>query len=417
MGVHLEPRRPLRPRTPAAAIILFALVAAAAIVTLADLGWPARDYRQGDFFQYWAGSHALLSGSDPYDLSWWTRFSVASGSRAAFAYPQPPAGPTWTTAYPLWTLVAFVPFALLPFAVASAAWLVAQVIAVAVGLTALIRTVLRTATRRDAVVLVGIALAFQPLWLLPGNGNVTGFIFAALTGSLALAARPTTSGALLGALAFKPQSVLLAALASVVTAPARARAQMLVGGATVLGVLAAVTLVVRPGWVSDWLRSVAAFHSSTGSNATFWTLGRAIGVPALSLVVPVTALTVLVAWALVRRPRPLVLVAAAVPVSIGLSPYGWTYDQIHLLITFAIGLELLADMPTAARTGGVIALGVVAIALPWALYAYGIGHNTEDWSALVPLLALAWLLGVDRWRSTMPDLVTRPLSIARASGI
>ncbi|MBU6422435.1 MAG: DUF2029 domain-containing protein [Chloroflexi bacterium] len=400
--------RASRPRpVRAAVLILIAFAAAAATAALATIGWPARDYLQGDFFQYWSGSHALLAGSDPYDPSWGARFSAASGSHALLAYPEPAAGPKWTTAYPLWTLIAFIPFALLPFTVASAAWLVAQILAVAVALAALVRTVLRAAPRRDGVILVGVALAFQPLWLLPGNGNVTGFVFAALALALALEARPLLSGGLLGTLAFKPQSVVVAAVAIVIAAVPRARARLMIGASAVAAVLGVVSYLVRPGWFADWIRSVSALQSSTGSNATLWTLGRATGLPALSIVAPAGALMLLVVWARLRRPPALLLVAAAIPVSIGLSPHGWTYDQLHLLITVAIGIEILSDMPDGARTGGVVALAVVAVALPWTLYAYDLAHDSEDWSALVPMFVLAWLLAVDRWHSTMPTFATR----------
>lgn len=50
-----------------------------------------------------------------------------------------------------------------------------------------------------------------------------------------------------------------------------------------------------------------------------------------------------------------------------------------------------------ARTFSLAALAVVAGAVPWLLYLVAIRRHTEDWSALVPVLAFALLVAVDRW--------------------
>lgn len=372
-------------------------LASAAVLTavLTIVGWPASEYRHGDLFQYWAGAHALLQGADPYDLKWWIAFHAASGSRALTVVPQPAEGAAWTTAYPLWTLLAFVPFALLPFALACALWLVAQLAAVAAGVVALIRTCLPTAPRRDGVVLVGMALAFQPLWLLPSNGNITGFLFGALVGAVALRSRPVWAGALLGTLALKPQSMLVSGLAVVAGADPRARRRMVVAGVVVVLALVATAFLVRPGWIEGWTRMLVALQRSTGSNATLWTFGRATGVPALSIVAPLALMATLLVWWWVRRPGPLLLLAAAVPVSVAVAPHGWTYDQLHLLITVAAVIELLSRASPARRAAGLAVLATLAVALPWLLYIVAVARNTEDLSALVPasLFALVVLIG------------------------
>ncbi|MBI4571204.1 MAG: DUF2029 domain-containing protein [Chloroflexi bacterium] len=386
----------LRSRTVALAIAAAGILVA--ILTMTE--WPARDYRHGDLFQYWAGAHALLEGADPYDLAWWIDFHARSGSRALTVVPQPAEGPAWTTAYPLWTLVAFVPFALLPFALASALWLVAQMAAVAAGVVALMRTCLRTAPRRDGAVLVGLAVAFQPLWLLPGNGNITGFLFGALVGAMALRARPGWAGALLGALVLKPQSVVVAAVAILCGAKAAARWRMVLGGAVVVSALVALAFVLRPGWVEGWIRMLVALQRSMGSNATLWTLGRATGIAPLSVIAPLAFVLTLLVWSWARRPAPLLLLAAAVPVSVAVAPHGWTYDQLHLLITAAVVVEVLSRAPAEKRAIGLVALAATAVALPWLLYVVAVGRDTEDWSALVPVSMFALVVACDRLAGT-----------------
>ncbi len=52
----------------------------------------------------------------------------------------------------------------------------------------------------------------------------------------------------------------------------------------------------------------------------------------------------------------------------------------------------------------------VAVLVAWLLYAVAFACDTEDWSALVPVLLLASLVAADRWRgTTMPgSAVTVP---------
>ncbi len=379
--------------------VALATVATAALAASTLTDWPARNYRDGDFFQYWAGAHALLEGADPYDLGWWTAFHARAGSQAHRGPPQPAVGPAWTTAYPLWTLAAFVPIALLPFPLAAAVWVVAQLAAVGLGLAALAKTILQTAPRRDGLVLAGIALGSQPLWLLAGNGNVTGFLFGALAGAAALGAHPLRAGALLGTLALKPQSVALAALALLAGAAPRARWRIVLGGAVVVVGLVALSFAVRPAWITGWLRSLAMLQGSSGSNATLWTLGRAAGIPALSVMAPIALLSALALWVRIRRPEPWVLFGAAVPVSVAVSPHGWSYDQLYLLITVAVVLELLARLPPRGRLVGLGALAMAIGPLPWLLYLAAFVRQSEDWSALVPVLAFTLVVLADRHRS------------------
>lgn len=390
-----------------AVILVVAAGALTLTLALALAGWPARDYRDGDFFQYWAGGHALLEGADPYDLQWWQDFHRRSESRALTVVPQPAEGPAWTTAYPLWTLAAFVPLALLPFSLAAAVWLVAQVAAVAAGLALLARAILRTAPQRDAALLFGMAAGFQPLWLLAGNGNVTGFLFGATCGALALLDRPAAAGALLGTLAVKPHPFGLVVPALVAAAGRRRWRRLVLGAAAVAGTFVVGSLVLRPGWVGGWLRSVVALQGSGGSNATVWTIGRVVPLPLAALVGAIAAVAVLVLWWRLRRPGAALLVAAAIPVSIFVAPHGWTYDQLHLLVTAAVILEALALARPARRLLGVIALAAIAGPIPWLLYLVAVGRNGEEWSAVIPPLFLALLVVADRLRD--------PLTVSSAS--
>lgn len=385
-----------RTRWPLAAV----LAAAVAIAVLTALDWPAREYRNDDFFQFYAGSSAVVEGASPYDVPWTVTFADRVGSNAVHTGPgRGPGDPEWTTPYPLPLFLLLAPLAFLPIGVAAAVWLVGQVAAVAAGLVLIGRAVLRE-PRRDGLVVAGIALAFQPLWLLPGSGQVTGFLFGIAAGATAaaLAGRAMTAGAILALAMVKPQSLVVLGLALLLATPRRAWPRFAAGLAIVGLPLLAASFALRPGWVPEWLASVAALQATSFSNATGWTLARAIpgAPPALGPIAVVASVAFLLAWAYRARPAPAWLVAAAVPVSVFAAPHGWTYEQLYLLIPAVIIVGAVAALGPPARAGFLVTLAAVYVLVPWLLYAWDLGHNGEEASALVPILVLGLVLATQR---------------------
>lgn len=352
-------------------------------------------YQHGlaDMPQFWLAPRTLLEGRAPYEV--------------------------WDWPYPLWTAVALLPVGAMPLEIAAPAWLVAQVVAVATVLVLLARRVLVTQPRRDAVVLAGLALAMQPTWLLVGGGNMTGLLFAAFGGAVVarLAGRPVLAGALLGLLVTKPMAFLVSAPVLVLaTRPGRAR--MVAAAAVSAGSLVAASFLLQPGWLGAWIGNAAALQTSAGSNATGWTIARSA--PALPPLVTsaatiLLAMAVLAGWWRIRRPDPALLVAGAIPISLYVAPHGWSYDQLHLLITYAVVLERLARLADTERVLGLVTLALVAVVLPWALYTRAFSTGGEELFAVVPLVAFALLVAADARAEarvrTLPSLV-RPLARA-----
>lgn len=370
-------RRRADPVSVRRAALVATIAALAAVVILTLVGWPASIYRHGaaDMPQFWLAPRTLIEGTDPYAV--------------------------WDWPYPLWTAVALLPMGLLPLEVAAPTWLVLQVVVVAAVLAAIARRALLVETRRDALVLAAIAVSMQPTWLLVGGGNMTGLLFSAFGGALlaVLAGRPLLGGALLGLVVTKPLSFVVAGPALILATNAAERVRVLAGAALSAGTLVAASFLLRPGWPQAWIPNAIALQTSAGSNATGWTVGRSapgilpdwlISTGSIAL-----ALIALAVWWRLRRPDPLLLVAGAVPVSLYVAPHGWSYDQLLLLITYAVVLGRLALLRPSERVSGLIAVALIAVAIPWTLYAIAVATGSEERSAVVPLLAFALLVGAD----------------------
>lgn len=379
-----------------AMLAAFAVSLLVLVAILAAVDWPARSYWNGDHVVFWGGSRAVLTGVSPYEAAWWEALPHREGRPEIVLPYRTPSGAVLTTAYPLWTFVVLAPFGALPYDLAAGVWLIAQIAGVSAGLVALSFVLLRD-PRRDLPLILGFALGFQPTWILAGNGNVTGFLFGALAGALSalISGRPYVAGLLLGLLAIKPHSFALVPLVVLVGAQ---RPLRVVAGALTTGViLVALAFAVRPGWVGEWLPHVAAARTAGLSNATAATLDRVFGLSSAPIIGVALAVMAFVIWWRMARPGLAALFGAAVAISLFIAPYGWSYDQLHVLI---VAVVIVSCLPAAGplRTAGLVLLAVVAGLVPWLLYAAAFGRGGEELSAVTPLLFFALLVAAQRLR-------------------
>lgn len=379
------------------------VLAAAAIATtliLAVTGVAARAYRDADFVQYYAGARLVAQEASPYDIDAWQTVYDEVGSAGMRQAPHTGIREQeWTTPYPLWLFVLLAPLGSLPFAWVAAIWLVLEVVAVAVAWAMLSGALYRVAPRRDAVLLGGLMLAFQPLWTIVAGGNVTGFLLLALIVALdALTrGRPARSGLSAVPLALKAHLFGPVGIALLVVAAGQ-RVRFVVAGTLGLVGVVAVALAVDPSWIAKWLRNAFLLQASVGSNATGWTADRILGGLPIGPLVVAIALFATAAWWWAARPAPFVLVASAVPVSLFAAPHGWSYDYVLLLLPLAVAIALVQDAPALERGIVIASLAVVFGVAPWALRYLAYVRGGEEWNVLLLLLAMAFVPVLERRR-------------------
>ena len=386
----MSSRRPIaalvRPRGATVVLALAVALAAALAVAIVD---PGAAYRHSDFFQFWAAPRLILERADPYDPVAWAGI-YAREAAAPVATPPPPE----RHIYPLWVALLPLPLGALPFGLAAALWLVAQLVIVALALRTLVA--LSGGTRRESVLLFGLAAGAQPLWLLVGGGNMTGFLFGLYVAALAatLRQRPVHAGLAIGLLALKPHPLGIAIPALLLVARDRF-AIVAVAGAVVTALLAG-SLALDPGWVGKWLAAAFDRLTTTGSNATVWTVGRVIPLPFIAPVLAAASVAALALWWR-SRSSPFLRVAGAVPVSLFLAPHGWSYDHLFLFVAYAAILGRLALIAGPRRLTALLLTAAAAGPLPWLLYGAASVRGGEEWSAVSPLVAFGLLVLADRW--------------------
>ena len=362
-------------------------VLAAVVIALALIGWPASNYRHNDFAGFWVGSRMLLDGADPYDFELFLAQHRAIGSQGLAINP-----PGTAYGYPLTAALVFAPFALVPVEIAAPLWLVTQVALACTALLMLCRTLFPRTFRRDALVLFGIGAACQPAWLLAAGGNLGGYLLAIAAASAAalLNGRPFIAGAVAGLLVIKPHPLLVAVVLILVGLPRAVALRAAAGAAAVAGPIVLVTLALRPGWIAEFVLPFTRIAGAPVPRSTLFGI-----VPAeLRIVAVAIALAVVasfIVWVRTRQPRLTIVIGAALPVSLFVIPYGWSYDHLILLVSAAVALWFVADAEPRARFAVLLALAIVFVPLTWMLFSMAFVRGNESLSALTPLAVLAVL--------------------------
>ena len=318
-----------------------------------------------DFQCFWAASKVALTDGPArvYDID------VFRGTQRALHGSED--APSGIFSYPPYSLLLFLPLALLPYTASAVAWLVATAAAYALAL--------RTLLPGWAAVLPFLAFptAFLNAWF-GQNGFLSAALLAAATHLLAN--RPVLAGICLGCLAYKPQLGLVVPLALAAAGRWRAFAA---ATATVLGLAAAATAALG---ADVW----PAFFASLDASSRWLEAGpRGVGLDMASVFSAVRVASGHVGWAyaaqgavaagacvlmvaaLRRRPGGRAegaLTVAAIPLA---TPYLFHYDQVILAVPLA---WLLAE---ARRTGF----------LPWERAVFGALLVSP---ALAYLVALVW---------------------------
>ena len=246
-------------------ILFIVVIAVAALAVLALLTWG--NYRfalenpgGNDFLVHWMGTRSLVrDGLDPYSDEVAIRIQTA-----AYGRPAKPGEHQLRVAYPLYSVVVFLPFALVgDFTLARALWM--TLLEVALVLLTILS--MRLSRWRVGVFMLALLLLFSLLWyhgfrpLI--NGNAVILVALGLVGGfLALRARADElAGVLFAFTTIKPQVVVLVLPFVVLWALSRGRTRVvgwLVG--TVLLLAASAALIV-PNWIVENLREVIAYPS------------------------------------------------------------------------------------------------------------------------------------------------------------
>jgi hypothetical protein len=339
-----------------------------------------------DFMSLYMGGKSLVLGFDPYNPSVWPDLRVSYGSSW---------NPEMICLYPLWTLILFIPFSLLPFVTAVSLWMTVCELGLVVSIVLLLGA---TGCPRDRWVVLPAFLGgmmFRPFVASFTSGQIAPVLLLIVAGALALYARGRSfwSGVLWGLLLLKPHLFFLFLAAAGLLFWTRRDWPALWGLAGSAVLLFVGSWLVSPGWVWRWM-GVSTKTAVTVGTPTLWGLAfdlvgpdhwRAAGASMLVLVSLVSLLVI------VRQHRDWRLgLGLAMVASLLAIPYLWNYDHLPLLFP-----ALLAFCRTrGSRIARILLWSIVVFVIPWALFVVANLRGVDSLSGLVAVAVIVYLCGV-----------------------
>lgn len=357
----------------AAGLIALAIAVALSGPVLAD---AAGSWEYHDLWCFYHGGTAVIRGVDPYDGPTWSALTADPGRLQGDRVVKTPCPGAF--AYPYWSALAFVPLALLPYDVAAGVWGALLLGGVISGVALVIR-----ATGAPTLLVATIAGGSLSLVEVLTFGQLTGVLLPLL--GLSLIARPARAGGAAALLALKPQLAGLYALALLKGGSAR----FIWSAAITLVALAVASVAVFPAWPTLWLREL-----TTNRVEIARPLPTAAGLasllfddPRVAIVLVGALIATVVLLARGRRIDRVTFGAIAIAVSLFAVPYAYTYDQLFLLLPWAVVAAAAAPAAGPVRWLRLAGLVGAAILLPWSIFAVTFATGSDTYNAVVPALA------------------------------
>jgi len=347
-----------------------------------------------DFYNFWLAGHLVTEGQNPYSSAQWVSgyppYLLDITLNPAFLYPLPLA-------------LLFAPLGWMSFRAAYITWvtLIQLMIVISMGILLLFRPNPR-AKLAFLPLLFGIIL-FRPTILTLTQGQLSAVFLCILTLLALLWDRGKWfwGGLLLGMLMLKPNlgSMIIALLVTWLVLHRHWKA--LAGIATTCFFLLIAGLAYRPGWIMEyWHIGSYKLTQTFGSSPTVWGLGALAchrhttcmfafgGIATLLLVLGFL-------WLVLRYKdlAPANALALAVTLTLLVTPYTWTYDQLLLIIPITL-VTLAVDRPGGSLPfAAVIFPGIDVLVV--VLLIFNVILQVEILNAFVPLVVsglCAWFL-------------------------
>lgn len=336
------------------ATVLLSLVLLVFIVIRSGVGALAQ-VGTVDYYQYWSAARLLLGQRNPYDPELMLMMERAAG------YLQAEPIMMWN---PPWALALALPFALLPFPIATFAWLLINMLLSLLCGALLWRVYAPDGTKGVWVGLIITAL-YIPIWMALRMGQLSPWLLVGVTGILLAirAERDFLAGTALSLLSVKPHVVYLLLFGIAWWVLRTRRWRVFLGAAAAVAAACVLVWVISPQVFPQYL-AAAAEPPLYWRSATLGTWLRTLfGAEHhwLQFLPAVAGVLAFIVWAVRYRGAwdlpalaPGLLLASTVT-----AVYGWGFDQVTLL---PVVIALFAGMRKVRPVHRLFILGTYILA-------------------------------------------------------
>lgn len=313
-----------------------------------------RVFQYDDFLEYWAASRLTFQGLNAYSADLMFAVQQSLGRVEPVMMFNPP-----------YALALTMPFGLFPYPLSRMLWLIASIVAIAVAVTWLWELVGGPRPRLPLVWI--IAFGFSAVLGALHKGQISPFMLLGLAGFLRYEGdgRPWRAGFFAALTALKPHWLLLFWVALLLWSSTRRKWKILLSACTTLVVATAVVLLLNPAILSQYFAVATQsapmeWHTPTIGGALRGWLGpektwlQHVSVPLGLLWVAIYWWRHRANWQWATRMPGLVFA------SVITAMYGWTYDQVVLLVALVPAIHL---MTLSTNPRGMTLLGIAGVVL------------------------------------------------------
>ncbi len=346
------------------------------------------DYRNNDFFTFWLAGHLVIKGGNPYDSTQWLaghhEFGVTWIPNQAYVYPLP-----------LSLLSA--PLGLLPLKTAYMVWVALSELMILGSLALLVFSRADQSLRKFLFpVLMGLIL-FRPAVLTLINGQISAWLLLILAAVVYLWEHGywEWGSLLLPLLMLKPN--LGVPILALVGLWLLVKKQYRSIGLITLGLVALLLIgfLQNPHWVSDyWSIGNVKVSQNIWGGPTLWGLGFLVCAHNASHTLIFGGFTSLLlisayVWFIVLRWKDIsafTLMSLTVVVTLLVTPYMWTYEQLLLLLPVLDLIWMLSKKGSRFLVSSILFLEVDLLMV--ILLVFNTLLKIESFNAIVPLFLL-----------------------------
>ena len=348
-----------------------------------------------DFLPFWLAGNMIMKGENPYDANQWAAgysiYETSLSLNPAFLYPLPLA-------------LLFAPLGKLPFHSAYIIWITLTQLMIIFSLAILLSLEKSPRAKLFFVPLLAGIVLFRPTILTLTQGQVSGLFLFVLVwiGFFWQRGQWFPGGLLLGLLVLKPNLgvpiIGLVAIWLFLQKRWRAIFGILVSGIFLL----IIGFVNNPAWVMQyWHVGSNKLTVTFGGSPTVWGLGALIShnqTGATLIIGGLAGLLVLLGFfRTVLRSRtslqPVSVLALAVTVTLLVTPYTWTYDQLLLVLPISLVTLAMNRMGVRFLLSSIIFLGMDALVI--VMLFFDAALQVEILNVVIPALVyglcLWWL--------------------------
>ena len=354
----------------------------------------SQDYADTDFFSFWLAGYSVLAGEDPYSTEWWTLghhiFGAEWISDATFLYPLPLA-------------IFFIPLGLLSLEQAFVLWVFLSQWMIFLAAVLLLRRTNWPANKKYVLpILAGIFL-FRPVILTLIHGQLGALFLLILVLMLIFWEKQQwlLGGLLLPLLALKPSFGLLIGAMLGVWLIVQNKWTALAGGLAASLGLCLLGWFYNPTWISEFLAIGSGKLGKTfGYSPTVWGISGQLCTQNRECTMILGGILgglclIAFLYFIFKSPgnlSPALVMSLVIPIALLVTPYGWAYDQILLIIPILVVVIAMIAKGFPYIIPAALFLVISLLALAFVLLAMKIEYDM--WSAGVVFICLILVAGL-----------------------